>query len=225
MFHRYAIFFTPPPGHLEAFTASWLGWSSLDGKGHAHIDMPGFDIASITQRAQKYGFHATLKAPFRLSDGHTQEDLEAATDAIASTLAPAPITAPGLVDTHGFLALRPQGDVTALNALAAEVTRRFDPFRAALNEAEIARRNPEKLSPRQRQNLNQWGYPYVMEEFGFHMTLSGPISSDVAGVLIAELEPRMMGLLPDPMEVDALTLLGQDQAGMFHQIKRSDLKG
>ncbi len=223
MFQRYAIYYTPPSGPFEEFTSSWLGWSSLHASGRTQIDIPGFDITSVTQKAQKYGFHATLKAPFRIADGCTQSDLETAVRDLAETLTPVPILAPSLSDKNGFLALRPGEDTEALSAFAGEVTRQLDRFRASLNAVEIKRRNPSALSQSQRENLERWGYPYVMEEFAFHMTLSGPLSSDVADVLIAELETKMRHLIPDPLVLDAVTLLGEDLAGMFHQIKRYPL--
>jgi hypothetical protein len=48
----------------------------------------------------------------------------------------------------------------------------LDAHRAPPTEAEIARRKPEKLSPRQREYLRDWGYPYVFAEWRFHMTLT-----------------------------------------------------
>ena len=60
----------------------------------------------------------------------------------------------------------------ALQALADGCVTALDAHRAPATEAEIARRRPEKLSPRQREYLAAWGYPYVFAEWRFHMTLT-----------------------------------------------------
>jgi len=224
-FQRYAVYYTPPEGALEEFTSSWLGWSSLRGMAYTHVKIPGFDTSKLTQKAQKYGFHATLMAPFRLGIGVSQDSLSLALADFAEANKPARIERLELSDQNGFLALRPKGDVTDLNALAANVTRHFDRFRAPLTAPELVRRRPKELSERQRQNLQKWGYPYVMEDFEFHMTLSGQLPPDVADVLIAELDPLLMQYVPEPAYVDAITLLGEETSGKFHQIHRYALTG
>src|SRR5262249_2220033 len=52
-----------------------------------------------------------------------------------------------------------------------------------LTDADRARRNPARLTPRQRDYLERWGYPYVMEEFRFHMTLTGRLEANRASPL------------------------------------------
>ncbi|MCS0466276.1 DUF1045 domain-containing protein, partial [Burkholderia mallei] len=41
--------------------------------------------------------------------------------------------------------------------------------------AERAKRAAAPLSERQRALLAEWGYPYVLDEYRFHMTLSDPL--------------------------------------------------
>lgn len=53
--------------------------------------------------------------------------------------------------------------------------RAFDPFRAPLSGADRQRRLAAPLSARQVAALDRWGYPYVFEDFRFHMTLTGPL--------------------------------------------------
>ena len=74
-----------------------------------------------------------------------------------------------------FVALVPAEPAPALRALADAAVRRFEAFRAPLDPADRDRRLAGGLTERQRDHLLRWGYPYVFEEFFFHMTLSGPL--------------------------------------------------
>lgn len=222
---RYAIYAAPTPGAFADRTAAWLGWDAAVGCAVAHPELDGLPapVAALTGTPRKYGFHGTLKAPFRLARGTTAQDLAAATAALAARLAPA--TAPGLdfATIGGFLALVPDGDGAAITALAAEAVRALDPFRAPATADEIARRRPDGLSPRQRALLDAWGYPYVMEEFRFHMTLSGDIGAAAADRVAAVLRPWLGPVLPRPFAIDALCLFGEGRDGRFRILHRYTL--
>ena len=100
----------------------------------------------------------------------------------------------------------------ALQALEGEVLAAFEPYRAPLTDDEIARRRPERLSPRQREQLERWGYPFVREEFRFHMTLTGPVPGP-ADDWRAALETRFAPLLGRPLPVDGLGLFVEAAPG------------
>ena len=51
----------------------------------------------------------------------------------------------------------------------------FNAYRAPLSAADRERRIKAKLSPRQIELMDQWGYPYVLDEYRFHMTLTGAL--------------------------------------------------
>lgn len=129
----------------------------------------------LTADARRYGFHGTLKAPFRLADDRREADLRAAADEFAAVHAP--VSLPGLLARRigAFRALLPHGDETGIRALADDAVRWFDGFRAAPDAADLRRRRPEDLPPRQRELFEQWGYPFVFDEFRFHLTLTDPI--------------------------------------------------
>lgn len=220
MFLRYAIFYTPPPGVLADFCASWLGWSSDTGQHVPHPEGTGADIGTLTEVPRKYGFHGTLKAPFRLADGRNVDELSEALAAYAAAQPPLMLEQMALQHHHGFLALRPNGDVTALRALAADIVQHFDGFRAPATAAEMARRRQSGLSARQDQNLINWGYPYVLDDFHFHLTLSGRLDQTAGRATIKVLERLLTPLLPQPFPIDHLTLLGQDRDGFFHVLHR-----
>ena len=182
-------------------------------------------MAEITEAARKYGFHGTVKPPFRLAAGTSAIALHHAMHALCGRLAP--VTLPGLAleQLGGFVALTPEGDQTALAALAARVVEGLDPFRAPPDAAEIARRRVDQLTERQRAHLMRWGYPYVMEDFQFHLTLTGDLPEPEARVVAVVLEPLLKPVLPVPFRVDTLCLFGQAQDGRFRLLHRYALSG
>ena len=226
-YQRYAIYWAPEPGAFADLAAAWLGWDAAQGRAPAHPELPGLPrpVQAITATPRKYGFHGTVKPPFRLADGTDAAGLHAAAERLCARLAP--VTLPGL-SLHrlgGFVALTPDGDTTALAALAAEVVADLDRFRAPPDAAETARRRPERLSPRQRAHLHRWGYPYVMEDFQFHLTLSGDLDEPEAKTVAQALGPLFAPVLPSPFRVDTLCLFGQAEDGMFRQLHRYALSG
>ncbi len=223
---RYAIYYTPPPGAFAAFGASWLGWDVEAGCRVVQPSLPGLTrlLSEITATPRRYGFHATLKPPFRLAEGQDQAALDAAVVRLADTLAPVRMNGLKLADIGRFLALMPDGDPTTLDALAARVVETLDGFRAPIGEAERARR-ATGLSPRQAALLERWGYPYVLEEFRFHMTLTGPFDRAEAAPVSAALVPRLAACLPRPFLLDALSLVAEGEDGYFRVLHRYALSG
>lgn len=226
MFIRYALYFTPASGTpLAEFGANWLGWDSATGTPRAHPDMPGLDVATITATPRKYGFHGTLKPPFRLAEGCTADALASAMDDFCAKTPSVRLAGLELSKLGRFLALTPQGDTTKLAALAAGVVEVFDPFRAPLNDAELAKRRAGGLTPAQEAHLQAWGYPFVMDQFRFHLTLSGRLAPELADDVVAALAPKVAALPIAPYDIDGLTLLGEDADGRFHQVHRIVLSG
>ena len=174
---RYAIYATPAAGSaLEIAGSGWLGRSAYTDGSHmmpevSHV-APDIMIA-LTKSPRRYGFHGTLRAPFHLADGVGERDLIHAASRFASD--EAPVSLPGgliIGDLRGFLALVPGGDPSDINLFAARSVEWFEAFRAPLSEADVARRRASQLSPAQDALLLKWGYPYVFDEFSFHMTLT-----------------------------------------------------
>lgn len=222
---RYAIYYAPEPGAFADATARWLGWDAAAGRSVAHPQVAGLPApaADLTATPRKYGFHGTIKPPFHLAPGTDAEGLRAALAALAAGLQP--VTLPGLrlVDLHGFVALVPEGETTALATLAAAVVMRLDRFRAPPDAAEIARRNPDRLTARQRALLAEWGYPYVMDQFQFHLTLTGALDPAASAATRAALAPLVEPLIPRPFTLRDLVLFGQGDDGMFRILHRYPL--
>lgn len=226
-FRRYAIYYAPHDGAFAGAVARWLGWDPVTGAAVAHPRLDGLPapVETLTAEPRKYGFHGTIKAPFRLVEGIGRSDLEGEVARLAARLSPVVMPGLRLEVLKGFVALLPEGDDADLLYLGAEVVTQLDPLRAALTGAEVAKRRPERLSARQRALLDQWGYPYVMEEFRFHLTLTGNLEEMQAQAVMAVLEPWLAPVLPRPFVIEDLCLFGEDAAGRFHMLSRHALTG
>jgi hypothetical protein len=112
-----------------------------------------------------------------------------------------------------FFALVPASLHQPLQDFAAKVVRSYEPVRAALSEADMARRNPDKLSDSQRAHLQRWGYPYVMEDFGFHMTLTGQVPEARAAVMKAILTERFADFTGRPLPISGLAVFTEETRG------------
>ncbi|MGR3322419.1 MAG: DUF1045 domain-containing protein [Pseudooceanicola sp.] len=224
-YRRYAIYYLLPEGPLSDFGARWLGWDVLHGREAQHPDLPGLPmpVEEITATPRKYGFHGTIKPPFRLAGGTSQDELETATAALAAALSPVELEGLALNRLVHFLALTPKGDAAPLAALAGRFVRELDRFRAPADEAELARRRGRGLSARQEAMLTEWGYPYVLDEFRFHMTLTGRLAETEGEAVRAALAPVVSPLLPAPFHVDSMCLAGSDETGRFHLVRRFQL--
>ena len=176
------------------------------------------DWHDITEDPRKYGFHATLKAPMSLASGKTEAGLVAACESFAATPRPLPVIEPVVDSISGFIAIVPAKPSAELQRLAADCVTAFDPFRAPLTPEDRERRNPSKLTPRQREHLDAWGYPYVMEEFRFHMTLTGRLETARREEVLAMLRRCFSTLKLKALQVDRLALFRQDDASARFRI-------
>ncbi|MBZ9676706.1 DUF1045 domain-containing protein [Mesorhizobium sp. ES1-1] len=214
---RYAIYYTPQPDEMLArIAAKWLGrdpFGAATKPVEAVSDLSAAEVAFHTASARRYGFHATLKAPFRLAANETEGSLRAALDAFAGATPAVAIPRLVVSQIDGFFALVPQEPVPSLNSFADDVVRHFDRFRAPLTDAEIERRSPDSLKPAEFRNLCQWGYPYVFEAFRFHMTLSGRAGPQESPRLRAAIQGLFADVLQQPVLVDGLTLFVEAEPG------------
>jgi len=227
-FVRFAVFWAPPAGsQLARFGASWFGWDAEAGRDvpRMAIDLPR-PLPEMTRAPWRYGLHGTLKAPFRLAPGTDAAALDAALAALAARTAR--LAAPGLAPTArmGFAALTPTGPSPALDALAGACVETLDRFRAPPSETELARRRSAGLSARQEEHLLRWGYPYVFDEFRFHVTLSGRLRPGEAEAMLAVLNPLLAPMLGQTLSVSDICLFGDPGSNTgFRLLRRYPLAG
>ena len=220
--HRYAVFYAPPEASdLARFAAAWLGWNPASGEPVPHPHAPPLsveEVARFTEFPRRYGFHGTLKAPFRLADGCSYGDLAEGVERLAASLPP--VTMPGLALSRlgRFIALTACGEPSLLNTMAERVAVDLDPLRAPLNDAELAKRRKSGLTARQDDYLRRWGYPYVLDEFRFHLTLTGPLPPDQADRAEAALRPLITRFVSEPLAIDDVCLFADPGDGSHFRI-------
>jgi len=225
-FRRYGIYVVPE-GAFYAAGAVWLGWDSVAGIPVSHPDVSDLpDTAEVmTATPRKYGFHGTIKPPFFLAEGTDVDTLHEAAAAFCASRAPLTIRQLEVRRLGGFIAVVPSEPNAALADLAGATVEALDAFRAPPSEAELTRRRKAGLSDRQEALLQRWGYPYVMEEFRFHLTLTGRLPSDKADQARETLAAYMAPALPQPWTLDSVCLMGEDEEGRFHLVHRYTFAG
>jgi hypothetical protein len=221
-FTRFAIYYLPPEGALADFGASWLGWDAALALRAVQSGLPGLD--DITTTPRKYGFHGTLKPPFRLANGCNLNSLSSAVAQMAASCARAQCDGLELSCLGRFLALTPVGDASDIARVAATCVSELDQFRATPDEAELARRRKSRLSERQQALLARWGYPYVMDQFKFHMTLTGRLPIADIGYWTDTVQAHLPQL-PEPFVIQEVALVGERSDGNFELINRYALTG
>ena len=212
---RYAIFFAPPAtSALWRRAAQWLGRDASGGEVAAEI--PGVDPARrmvLTESARRYGFHATMKAPMTMPEHQDRQKLDRAMTGFGLNHWPVLL---GMLEPRllgEFLALMPVEQPQELTDLAAEVVKTFEPFRAPLSASEQKRRLEAELTGRQVRLVERYGYPYVLEQFLFHMTLTDRLLDDDRDSVIAAATDWFAPVLEQPVTVDRLTLFHEPERG------------
>lgn len=230
MTYRYAIYAAPTPGSTLANRAgAWLGRDALTGLPRPQPLPSSMDfsrVIEITREADRYGFHGTLKPPFQLAEGQTEAGLIAALQAYGARTEPVDLGPLSVQDLSGFIALRPVTSPPALLTLAAGIVEAFDSFRRPPGEAEVARRRASGLTPLQEANLARWGYPYVMQEFRLHFTLTQRLPDAERVPLIEWLTRYFAPALAQPFLLDTLWLFVEPEPGApFRQVEGFALTG
>lgn len=216
MTERFALYFAPSAtSHLWERASTWLGRDPSTG---THYDgaVAGIDrgrLLNLTQSANRYGFHATIKAPMALAEGMSEADLRDALAQFAAEHTPIALSPPRLASIGGgFLALVVD-EQESLQDFAARTVESFEPFRRPLSHKDRTARAANGLSERQIELLDNYGYPYVFEQFQFHMTLSDRLAEDDARD-IAEAAATWFGpVLDEPLLLDRLCLFHEPDAG------------
>jgi putative phosphonate metabolism protein len=221
MVPRYAIYFVPAADSpLYRFGAAALGYDCYTGRDTAPIT--GMDASSwtaVVREPRVYGFHATLKAPFRLAGDFSEDDLLQAVQTFAESR---PTVLGGrlvLREIGSFLALVPANRCADIERLAQACVQEFDRFRAPMTSEERARRLSAQLSPRQAEYLDRWGYPYVHDDFRFHMTLTGSLELSQLNTMRHFLDVQFEQV-PEAQTlcIDRVAMVKQDESGASFRV-------
>src|ERR1700687_4123026 len=129
---RFAIYFVPPAdSDLHRFGAGFLGYDCYTGRDLGYgqdIEIGASEWAELTREPRRYGFHATLKAPFRLRPELKEADLAAELCRFAALPRPVPAIEPVVQSLGRFIAIVPADTSTQLDRLAADCVTAFDKF-------------------------------------------------------------------------------------------------
>ncbi len=211
---RYAIYLAPSPD-----TPLWRAASRVIGRDAVTGETLPFpalapcdadDWAEVTAEPRRYGFHATLKAPFELAEDADEAFLVEAARGFAATRHGFSVADLSVRAMKSFVALTPDAPNADLVGLAADCVVAFEPFRAPLSPAERARRVTGLGDPRHVEAVDRWGYPWVFEDFRFHMTLTGPLP-DGRRETVRDGLAGFIGDVARPLAVDAVTVFRQDR--------------
>lgn len=221
---RYALYYAPEADNdLAAFAEQWLAPATRKPPAW------GLDETlwrQATQSAAQYGFHGTLKAPFRLASGQSEQALRAAMAAFAAQR-PAFAAPPLRLERFGrYLALTFATPCPEMDALHQACVTEFEPFRAPLNAQEMEKRLAAGLSPRRRQLLEHYGYPDIFDQFTFHLTLAGPVDASALETVLPVLARETAGLPSTGMKVGDICLFKQaNRQSRFDILDRFALGG
>ena len=215
MSRRYAIYFAPSEAStLWTAGSQWLGRDAARAVKLAQPAVPDVDaerLSALTRAPARYGFHATLKAPFRLAEGASAAGLCDALQAFVRERRPFPLPPLQVASLSGFLALLPTSRSEALHGLADDCVTVFDRFRRPAQPEELARRRSAGLSERHDTLLVRFGYPYVLDEFRFHLTLTETLQARERAILKPWLEQYFAAALREPGIVSDLCLFVQER--------------
>jgi putative phosphonate metabolism protein len=219
---RYAIYFTPPAHDPLTLAASqWLGRNAFSGEMTEPPAIRGIglhDISFHTAIPRRTGFHATLKAPFRLAPDITEPMMLRHLMRFAGAHEPFELPPLEVARLGNFFGLAPAIHCERMRLFACAVVQEFDAFRSPLTEAEIERSDPGDLSAPQFANLYRWGHPYVMDEFRFHMALTGPLQGKDITSLEMPLKEYFGPYLMKPVEIANLALFVEEEPGAPFQV-------
>jgi len=226
---RYGIYYVPARDTpLAEFGSAILGYDLERGTERERLNVPGLvagQLVRLTGRARRYGFHATLRAPFALPADRSRIDVLKLAADIADRCHAVEISGLEVAMLGRFIALTPQRACPELNALASTFVAGLDLLRA-VEARDEAKWPPAKLSSRQNELLDAWGYPYVFDQYRFHMTLTDPIPAQVAGAIGDALRRAATGVVGKPLSIDAVMVVEETApTAPFRGIARLRLRG
>jgi putative phosphonate metabolism protein len=215
---RYAIYFAPAiQSPWWQFGTKWLGRDEHLDRLVPQTSVPQMqaqDLQRLTSHPRRYGFHATLKAPFGLRENCTAEDVQARVQALALILRPVALGPLQATVLGNFVALVPVAPPEALAVLANACVTELDDLRRPLTDDDLARRKIATLDARGLELLHRYGYPLVMERFQFHFSLTGPVTAPYTQQVLMAVHNSVAQLNANaPLVLDRLCLFVEPASG------------
>jgi len=223
-YERYAIYYAPlENSELDIFGKCWLGWDPYKGSQTNKSDfskLPDFEkFSKFVVAPKQYGFHGTIKAPFRLKDGFTYNDLENQVGEISKQIHSFYLDQLIIKKLGNFIGLIPTNNLK-VNAVSNKFVKELDYLRDELSESEIKKRKPHKLTSNQKQLLFKWGYPYVFNEFKFHLTLTSKLNNVEIDDVFKSLQNILKQVNLNKISFNNICIFGQKSDEKFYFIKK-----
>ncbi len=223
---RVAVYTAPRAGTIWHRRASaWLGYDPVSGRTVRRTDvLPLDELTELTSAASAYGFHATLRSPFELAEYADLAEVLGAVDEAAGQVGPTTVQLEiGLLG--GFAAFVPTRGADELARIERACVIALDRVVRRPDEATLARRRRGPLTERQDELLVRWGYPYVLDEFRFHMTLTRRLGDHEVDRVTPAARTHFGALDGSAYQLDELVVLTQRDARPFVELTRVPLSG
>ncbi len=177
---RYAIYFAPRlQSQWWQAGSAWLGRCAAREIVCAQPEIPAMsreDFNRMTEAPRRYGWHATLKAPFALRQGIGPELLCEALEHLSGQLTAFQMPSLQVSKLDDFLALTPVIPSAQIDRVARQCVTSLNEFAAPLSAEVFSRRRAAGLTEEQDALLVRWGYPFVLQCFQFHLSLTGSLT-------------------------------------------------
>ena len=226
-FSRFAIYYVPPESdYLTKFSASWFGWDAYQGikVNYPMLRNLNYDLKDITSKPSKYGLHGTLKAPFFLAPNRTIDELRLSLSVLSHSIKKFEIPSICLRIISGFIAIVPSTQNESMNYLAKKCLEDLDRFREIESPDILNKRRVVGLSPSEEHYLFRWGYPYVLDNFRFHLTMTTKLTSEVSKNVLSVLNSELRVVLKAPLAISKIYLFGESKLhGRFEVIEEFSL--
>ena len=226
MTERYGVYYAPERSTgLDRFGAAWLG---RDNESGLDVDRAPLRALSpdqwraATASPRRYGFHATLMPPFPPLPGVDEAVIVERLESLARTLEPFSLAPLAVREIGSFLALVPEEQAGPAK-VAEACLRAMHPLRRPPSPEENEARRAAGLTPAQDRLLEEWGYPYVLGEFRFHISLTGRVEDAfLRARLVDHLSELAVSVTGRPVPVNELCLFHQpDRSTPFRLIHRA----
>ena len=223
-YKRYAIYYVPSENsELDLFGKCWLGWDPYKGVETTKSDLsklPSFKkFSSLVLTPKQYGFHGTIKAPFKLKNEYTYNDLENKVREISKQIHSFYFDQLIIKKLGNFIGLIPTNNLK-VNAVSNKFVEELDYLRDELSESEIKKRKPHKLTSNQKQMLFKWGYPYVFDEFKFHLTLTSKLNVVEIDDVLRSLQNILKQVNLNKISFNNICIFGQKSDEKFYFVQR-----